>query len=294
MTSINLGSFQSSLIRARKPDQDVCRGRVALDNTRRPAPVRGADHPDAQQGRILARPGYPPHRRAVTDVPHRNLRPASDLSRGANSTGQRTRRDSPVSSDNRFLEGSFAPVTEEITAFDLPVTGQLPAGLSGRYLRNGPNPLDLDDPHYHWFLGAGMVHGVRLRDGKAEWYRNRWVRSKAVAAAHGRAVAGRPGAREHGLCRQHPHHRARRPHPGNRGGRARCRMRCPMSWTPSARATSPGPCQAASPRTLSSTTPPANCTPSPTSGPGITSSTSSSTQAARSPAPPTSPLPTAR
>ena len=40
---------------------------------------------------------------------------------------------------NRFLEGSFAPVTEEITAFDLPVTGQVPAGLSGRYLRNGPS-----------------------------------------------------------------------------------------------------------------------------------------------------------
>jgi carotenoid cleavage dioxygenase len=30
-----------------------------------------------------------------------------------------------------------------------------------------------------------MVHGVRLRDGRAEWYRNRWVRSKAVAAALG-------------------------------------------------------------------------------------------------------------
>jgi carotenoid cleavage dioxygenase-like enzyme len=29
-----------------------------------------------------------------------------------------------------------------------------------------------------------MVHGVRLRGGKAEWYRNRWVRSKAVAAQH--------------------------------------------------------------------------------------------------------------
>ena len=84
---------------------------------------------------------------------------------------------------HRFLEGPFAPVTEEITAFDLPVTGQLPAELDGRYLRNGPNPLGLDDPNYHWFLGAGMVHGVRLRGGKAEWYRNRWVRSKAVAAA---------------------------------------------------------------------------------------------------------------
>jgi carotenoid cleavage dioxygenase-like enzyme len=47
---------------------------------------------------------------------------------------------------NRFLEGSFAPVTEEITAFDLPVTGRLPAELSGRYLRNGPNPLGRDDP----------------------------------------------------------------------------------------------------------------------------------------------------
>ena len=28
---------------------------------------------------------------------------------------------------NRFLEGPFAPVTEEVTAFDLPVTGQVPA-----------------------------------------------------------------------------------------------------------------------------------------------------------------------
>jgi carotenoid cleavage dioxygenase-like enzyme len=82
---------------------------------------------------------------------------------------------------SRFLQGPFAPVTEEVTAFNLPVTGQIPAELTGRYLRNGPNPLNLDDPSYHWFVGAGMVHGVRLRDGNAEWYRNRWVRSKTVA-----------------------------------------------------------------------------------------------------------------
>ena len=85
----------------------------------------------------------------------------------------------------RFLDGPFAPVTEEVTAFDLPVTGQVPSGLDGRYLRNGPNPMGLDDPGYHWFLGDGMVHGVRLRDGRAEWYRNRWVRSRAVAQARG-------------------------------------------------------------------------------------------------------------
>jgi carotenoid cleavage dioxygenase-like enzyme len=93
---------------------------------------------------------------------------------------------------SRFLQGSFAPVTEEITAADLPVTGTVPAELTGRYLRNGPNPLGLDDPNYHWFLGAGMVHGVRLRDGRAEWYRNRWVRSKAVAQARGEQWPGGP------------------------------------------------------------------------------------------------------
>jgi hypothetical protein len=49
---------------------------------------------------------------------------------------------------NTFLQGPFAPVTDEITAFDLPVTGSIPAGLSGRYLRNGPNPMGLDDPGY--------------------------------------------------------------------------------------------------------------------------------------------------
>jgi carotenoid cleavage dioxygenase-like enzyme len=98
---------------------------------------------------------------------------------------------------NRFLRGPFAPVTEEITAFDLPVTGSLPVGLNGRYLRNGPNPLGLDDPDYrfwegHWFLGPGMVHGVRLREGKAEWYRNRWVRSQPLAEAMDEKWPGGP------------------------------------------------------------------------------------------------------
>ena len=93
---------------------------------------------------------------------------------------------------SRFLEGPFAPVAEEITAFDVPVTGRVPAELSGRYLRNGPNPVGLDDPNYHWFLGAGMVHGVRLREGRAEWYRNRWVRSHAVAAALGEKWSAGP------------------------------------------------------------------------------------------------------
>ena len=30
-----------------------------------------------------------------------------------------------------------------------------------------------------------MVHGIRIRDGKAEWYRNRWVRGPQTARALG-------------------------------------------------------------------------------------------------------------
>ncbi|MGH3744699.1 MAG: carotenoid oxygenase family protein [Mycobacteriales bacterium] len=93
---------------------------------------------------------------------------------------------------NTYLEGAYAPVRDESTAFDLPVTGELPAELDGRYLRNGPNPLLAPDPEkYHWFAGDGMVHGIRLRDGRAEWYRNRFVRSADVARALGEEP--RPG-----------------------------------------------------------------------------------------------------
>ena len=91
-----------------------------------------------------------------------------------------------------FLDGT-APVTEEVTTTDLPVTGRLPAELSGRLLRIGPNPRPCPTrPRTYWFTGDGMVHGVRLRDGRAEWYRNRWVRGdEAIANTHVIGVDGR-------------------------------------------------------------------------------------------------------
>ena len=95
---------------------------------------------------------------------------------------------------NRYLTGNYGPVSEEVTAFDLPVIGELPPELAGRYLRNGPNPIDVADPDtHHWFVGDGMVHGVRLRDGKAEWYRNRWVVGDRVAENLGKTPI--PGPR---------------------------------------------------------------------------------------------------
>ncbi len=93
---------------------------------------------------------------------------------------------------NPYLEGLLAPVGAEVTATDLHVTGHIPEHLDGRYLRNGPNPAEEVDPAtYHWFSGDGMVHGVALRDGRARWYRNRWVRSLSVCAALGEPPPGR-------------------------------------------------------------------------------------------------------
>src|ERR1700754_3949872 len=93
---------------------------------------------------------------------------------------------------NRYLEAVFAPINEEFTLTDLEVTGTIPTYLDGRYLRNGSNPIEEVDPElYHWFTGDGMVHGIRIRDGKAEWYRNRWVRSRQTARALGEPTSGR-------------------------------------------------------------------------------------------------------
>jgi len=96
---------------------------------------------------------------------------------------------------NRYLEGAFAPLHDEYTLTDLTVSGTIPDYLDGRYLRNGPNPIGEVDPElYHWFLGDGMVHGIRIRDGKAEWYRNRWVRGTMATTALGEpAPAAHPG-----------------------------------------------------------------------------------------------------
>ncbi|WP_370947773.1 carotenoid oxygenase family protein [Amycolatopsis sp. cg5] len=93
---------------------------------------------------------------------------------------------------HKYLEGNYAPVAKEHTITELAVTGSIPEYLDGRYLRNGPNPLSEVDPAtYNWFMGDGMVHGVRLRDGKAQWYRNRWVRNPKVAEALGETPHGR-------------------------------------------------------------------------------------------------------
>jgi 8'-apo-carotenoid 13,14-cleaving dioxygenase len=96
---------------------------------------------------------------------------------------------------NPYLSGIHAPMEAELTLDCLHVSGTIPAELDGRYIRIGPNPASaVNHASYHWFTGDGMVHGVKLKGGKALWYRNRWIRSNSVSTALGEAPAPGPRA----------------------------------------------------------------------------------------------------
>ena len=58
-----------------------------------------------------------------------------------------------------FFTGNYAPVADELTAFDLPVQGSIPPELNGWYLRNGPNSRVVDpvtgSPAMAWCTACG-------------------------------------------------------------------------------------------------------------------------------------------
>lgn len=88
------------------------------------------------------------------------------------------------------LANNFGPVPMEGDAWNLRVRGALPRELAGELYRNGPNPqFPNADARNHWFAGDGMIHSVRIEDGRAH-YRNRWVRTPKWLAEHdaGRAL----------------------------------------------------------------------------------------------------------
>lgn len=100
-----------------------------------------------------------------------------------------------VDAPNAYLTGIHKPMDAELTLESPTVSGTIPPELDGRYIRIGPNPVNMPNhASYHWFTGDGMVHGVKLKGGKAEWYRNRWIKSRAVTSALGLPEAPGPRA----------------------------------------------------------------------------------------------------
>ena len=98
-------------------------------------------------------------------------------------------------SDEPYLSGQYQPVFDEIDAAGLRISGELPDGLRGAYLRNGANQAFPPLGAYHVFDGDGMVHGIWF-DGEGgagtARYANRWVRSTGLLGemAAGHALFG--------------------------------------------------------------------------------------------------------
>lgn len=115
------------------------------------------------------------------------------VTKGVMKVAEFNREHRKAPSTHPYLTGIHEPVDAEMSLDTLRVTGAIPTELDGRYIRIGPNPVNPNPAAYHWFMGDGMVHGVRLQGGKALWYRNRWIRSNAVSAALGEPPA--PGPR---------------------------------------------------------------------------------------------------
>ena len=106
-----------------------------------------------------------------------------------------------VNARNPYLQGFFAPVSDEVTVLSPKVIGEIPRDLHGAYVRNGPNPTHMPTDLHHWFDGDGMLHAVYFENGKAE-YRNRYIRSQDhLADLNGGCGAGGvllPAHRERG------------------------------------------------------------------------------------------------
>ncbi len=144
----------------------------ALSGCRDEAPPTGADASSSGSDGGSGSSGMPPGSSSGLDSS------GSSGSSGSGSSEEGTSTGEPVECTAAWwLCDNFAPV-EEHEAFDLEVVGTLPPELEGLYLRNGPNPLSGESGH--WFLGDGMVHGVRLARGQAQWYRARYIQTDVL------------------------------------------------------------------------------------------------------------------
>jgi len=97
----------------------------------------------------------------------------------------------PPTSDTWWLNNHFAPVDGEFESTDLVVRGTIPEALNGTWVRNGPNPPNGES--IHWFDGDGMVHGLRLRGGEADWYGRKYLQTPFTAPDADPAALAVPG-----------------------------------------------------------------------------------------------------
>jgi carotenoid cleavage dioxygenase-like enzyme len=78
----------------------------------------------------------------------------------------------------------FRTLEHEQTLDQLPLTGTLPAWLTGSLLRTGPARFEVGEQSLrHWFDGLAMLHRFTIADGRVS-YGNRYLQSRAYRAAN--------------------------------------------------------------------------------------------------------------
>ncbi|RVW00459.1 carotenoid oxygenase family protein [Rhodococcus spongiicola] len=77
----------------------------------------------------------------------------------------------------------FRSLTDEVRIDSLPVTGEIPAWLSGELIRNGPAQYEVGSRSLnHWFDGHAMLHRFGFANGVIS-YANRFLDTRARRAA---------------------------------------------------------------------------------------------------------------
>ncbi len=86
----------------------------------------------------------------------------------------------------------FSTLEHEVVVDALPLSGELPAWLSGSLLRTGPAKFEIGEQRMrHWFDGLAMLHRFTIDGGRVS-YGNRFLESRSYKAARerGRMVYG--------------------------------------------------------------------------------------------------------
>ena len=96
--------------------------------------------------------------------------------------GRFLRRNKASSERSIYQNPLYLAVKErEVEADQLKVMGDIPQHLNGLLLRIGSNPIyDAQPTLFEWYLGDGMVHGLKLQHGQPIWFKSKMLATDTV------------------------------------------------------------------------------------------------------------------
>ena len=94
--------------------------------------------------------------------------------------GKFLRRHTKLDEHNVYHKIIYRPADEaEIYQFN--ITGEIPQHLNGMLLRIGSNPIYVQDPSlFDWYLGDGMIHGLKLQNGQPIWFKSTMIATDSI------------------------------------------------------------------------------------------------------------------